>query len=115
MDSGCTHIGINKQLVKKEQIKTRPAEILFEVFNMDGSKNREVSRFAPLEVKINGHREQIDIAVIYLNGMNMFLGHDWLVKHNTEVNWDKRMIQFTRCSKTCRTKHQDIRFETRRL
>ena len=44
----------------------------------------------------------------------MFLGHDWLVKHNLEVNWDKKTIQFTRCPNTCKTKHQDIMFKTRR-
>ena len=46
----------------------------------------------PLEVEINEYKEQINVAVIDLNGMDMFLGHDWLVKHNPEVNWDKGMI-----------------------
>ena len=44
----------------------------------------------------------------------MFLGHDWLVKHNPEVNWNKVIIWFTRCPKTYRTKHQDIIFKTKR-
>ena len=47
-----------------------------------------------------------------LNGMDIFLGHNWLVKHNPEVNWEKDTIWFTRCSKTCRTKYQDITFKT---
>ena len=29
--------------------------------------------------------------------MNIFLGYDWLVKYNPEVNWNKEIIQFTRC------------------
>ena len=29
----------------------------------------------------------------------MFLGYDWLVKYNLEVNWNKGIIQFTRCLK----------------
>ena len=45
----------------------------------------------------------------------MFLRHDWLVKHNLEVNWDKETIQFIRCPKICRTKHQDITFKTKRV
>jgi len=64
----------------------------------------------PLEVEINRHKEQIDTAVIDLNSMDMFLGYDWLVKHNLEVNWSTGTIQFTRCPKTCRTRHQDISF-----
>jgi len=48
------------------------------VFNVDGTKNREVIRMAPLRIRINGHKEQLEAAVTDLNGMNMFLGHDWL-------------------------------------
>jgi len=39
-----------------------------------------------LEVEINKYKKQIDVAVMNLNSMNMFLGYDWLVKHNPEVN-----------------------------
>jgi len=37
-------------------------------------------------VEINGHKEQIDAVVMDLNGTDMFLGYDWLVKHNPEVD-----------------------------
>ena len=43
-----------------------------------------------------------------------FLGYDWLVKHNPEVNWKNSTIQFTRCLGQCTMKHEDIRFNTRR-
>jgi len=39
-----------------------------------------------LEVEINGRKEQINVAVTDLNDIYMFLRHDWLVKHNPEVN-----------------------------
>ena len=82
----CIYIEIDKQLVKDKRIQTRPINFSFEVFNVDGTKNGEVTRVVPLEIKINRHKEQLEAAVIDLNGMNMFLGHDWLVKHNPEVN-----------------------------
>ena len=44
----------------------------------------------------------------------MFLSHNWLVKHNPEVNWKTGIIKFTRCPGSCTMKHQDIRFKTRR-
>ena len=44
----------------------------------------------------------------------MFLGHDWLVKHNSEVNWKNSTIRFTRCPGDCTMKYKDIRFKTRR-
>ena len=57
VDSGCIHMGINEQLVKEERIKMEPMDRSFKVFNADGTKNREVIRFASLEVKINGHKK----------------------------------------------------------
>jgi len=86
VDSGCTHTGINEQLVKDKQIQTKKIDFSFEVFNADGTKNGEVTKVAPLEVKINGHKETLEAAVTDLDGMDMFLGHDWLVKHNPEIN-----------------------------
>ena len=86
VDSECTHTGINKQLVKDKKILTKPIGFSFKVFNADSTKNREVTKVAPLEIKIDRHTEQLEAAVTDLDGMDMFLGHDWLVKHNPEVN-----------------------------
>jgi len=92
-------------LVKDKRIQTKPINFSFEVFNADRTKNGEVTKMAPLEVKINRHKEQLKAAVTDLNGTDMFLGHDWLVKHNLEVNWKNGMIKFTRCPRSCRMKH----------
>ena len=110
MDSGCTQTGINKQLVKKEQIKTEPVDKIFEVFNADGTRNKTVTQRALLEIEINRHKERIDAAVMDLNGTNIFLEYDWLVKHNPEIDWNKGTIQFTQCPRTYRTSYQDISF-----
>jgi len=56
----------------------------------------------------------LEAAVTDLNGTVMFLGHDWLVKHNLEVNWKNGTIRFTRCPESYTMKHKDIRFKTRR-
>jgi len=56
----------------------------------------------------------LEAAVTDLNRTVMFLGHDWLVKHNLEVNWKNGTIRFTRCPESCTMKHKDIRFKTRR-
>ena len=68
-----------------------------------------------LEVEINRYKKQINAAVTDLNSIDIFLEHDWLVKHNPEVNWDKSMIQFTRCPRIYRTIHHNIIFKTRRV
>lgn len=76
MDSECTHVRINKKLVKDEKIKIEPINILFKVFNANGTKNGEVMRFAPLKVEVNRHKKRINAAVIDLNGIDMFLEYD---------------------------------------
>ena len=105
VNSGCIHMGIDKQLVKEKRIQTKPINFSFKVFNTDGIKNREVTKVVPLEIEINGHKEQLEAAVTDLNRTDMFLGHDWLVNHNLEVNWKNRTIKFTRCPGSCRMKH----------
>jgi len=108
VDSRCTHTGIDKQLVKDRKIQTKKIDFFFEVFNADGTKNGEVIKVAPLEVEINRHKEILKVAVTDLDGTDMFLGYDWLVKHNPEVNWKNGTIKFTRCPGNCTMTYKDI-------
>jgi len=105
VNSECTHIGIDEQLVKNKRIQTKLINFSFEVFNVDGTKNGEITRVASLEIEINEHKEQLEATITDLNSMDMFLGHDWLVKYNSEVNWKNKTIQFTRCPGSCKMKH----------
>ena len=57
VDSEYTHMGINKQLVKNKRIQIKLINFSFEVFNIDRTKNREVTKMAPLEIKIDSHKE----------------------------------------------------------
>ena len=92
VNSGCTHIGIDEQLVKDKKIPTKHINFSFKVFNADSTKNGEVTKVTPLEIEINGHIEQLEAVVTDLNRTDMFLGYDWLVKHNPEVNWKNSTI-----------------------
>jgi len=76
VDSGCTHTGIDKQLVKEKRIQTKLINFSFEVFNTNRTKNGEMIRVVPLEIEINGYKEQLEAAVTDLNRTDMFLGHD---------------------------------------
>jgi len=114
VNSGCTYTGINEQLVKDKRIQTKLINFSFEVFNTDGTKNREVTKVAPLEIEINGHKKTLEVAVMDLDGTDMFLGHDWLVKHNPEVNWKNGTIKFTRCPENCTMNYKDIQFKSRK-
>ena len=112
VDLGCTYT-IYKQLVKEEQIKTKPMDRSFKIFNADKTKNEEVTRFVLLELEINGHMKKINIVVTELSGIDIFSGYDQLVKHNPEVDQDKETIWFTRCPREYRTQHQNISFTSK--
>ena len=101
--------------MKEKQIKTELINRLFKVFNIDGTKNEEVMRFVPLKLKIN--KQKTDTVVIDLNSTDIFLGYNWLVKYNLEVNQNKEIIQFMRYSREYKTQHQNIIFtsKTRRI
>ena len=113
VDSGCTHTRIDEQLVKEKRFQTKKIDFSFKVFNADRTKNGEVTKVVPLEIEINGHKEKLEAAVMNLDGTDMFLGHDWLVKHNPEVNWKNGTIKFTRCPGNCTMMHKDIQFNSR--
>ena len=63
-----------------------PIDRSFKVFNVNGTKNREATWFALLEVEINRYKEHINATVMDLYGIDMFLEYNWLVKYNLEVN-----------------------------
>ena len=113
VDSGCIHTGIDKQLVKDKKIQMKSIDFSFEVFNTDRTKNGKVTKVAPLEIEINGHKETLEAAITDLDGTDMFLGHNWLVKHNLEVNWRNKTIKFTRCPGNCTMAYKDIQFNSR--
>ena len=105
VDSGCTYTGIDKQLVKNKRIQTRPINFFFGVYNANRTKNGDVTKVALLEIKINRHKEYIEAVVTNLNSTDIFLGHNWLVKHNLKMNWKKGKIQFIRCPGSYRMKY----------
>ena len=44
VDSRYTYMGIDEQLVKEEKIKTKLADILFEIFNADNENGTKIEK-----------------------------------------------------------------------
>ena len=55
----------------------------------------------PITLEAGGHTEQINAVVSGIMETDVFLGYDWLEKHNPEIDWKKGTINFTRCPKDC--------------
>lgn len=116
IDSGCTHTCIAKRTVIRENLPMKKLKHPYNVFNADGTINKDgkVSETVDLEVEVGGHKENVEARVVQLEDWaEMFMGYDWLVQHNPEINWQDGTIRFTRCPTECAIPHQDIRFEPR--
>ena len=50
----------------------RPINFSFEVFNVDGTKNGEITKVVSLEIEINRYKEQLEAVVTDLNSIDMF-------------------------------------------
>jgi len=88
IDSGCTNTTIARKTVEEKEIPTKSLPKPFNVYNSDRSRNgkQTIREFVPLEINSNGHIEQIDAVVSEIKETNLFLGNDWLVEHNPEVD-----------------------------
>ncbi len=69
------------------------------VYNADGTRNQggDITEFVELSMMIGEHRERIDLAVTNLGKKDIYLGHDWLKRHNPSVNWERGTIIFGHC------------------
>ncbi len=69
------------------------------VYNADGTRNQggSITRYAEILLKIGDHVERIDLAVTELSDRQIFLGHDWLARHNPIINWKTGGLTFARC------------------
>ncbi|KXN87130.1 hypothetical protein AN958_09173 [Leucoagaricus sp. SymC.cos] len=46
-----------------------------------------------------------------LDSADVFLGHDWLIHHNPEIDWKNSIIKFVRYSSSCEIPHYNICIE----
>ncbi len=74
------------------------------VYNANGTRNQggAITKYTEIHLKIRDHAEQIDLAITELGDRQIFLGHDWLARHNLFVNWKTGKLTFAwcRCRKT---------------
>ncbi|EGN95322.1 hypothetical protein SERLA73DRAFT_17679, partial [Serpula lacrymans var. lacrymans S7.3] len=64
------------------------------VYNVDGTLNRDgsIKEFVELLVEINNHAKRLQLAVTNLGTDRMFLGHEWLKKHNPTIDWNSSKL-----------------------
>ncbi|SJL18393.1 uncharacterized protein ARMOST_21981 [Armillaria ostoyae] len=99
IDSGCTSSAINRSFVQKHRLDTVKTAIPIIVYNADGSRNKDgdITEYVEVHLTIGNHEERIDLAVTNLGAKDLYLGHDWLKRHNPVINWETGTVIFGRC------------------
>ncbi|SJL17084.1 uncharacterized protein ARMOST_20626 [Armillaria ostoyae] len=99
VDSGCTSSAINRAFVQKHHLDTVKTAIPIIVYNADGSRNKggDITEYVEVRLTIGNHEERIDLAVTDLGAKDLYLGHDWLKRHNPVINWETGTVIFGRC------------------
>ncbi|KAL5482964.1 hypothetical protein ACEPAI_9559 [Sanghuangporus weigelae] len=103
IDSGCTGSCIDEGFVKRYGFPTQKYIRPRPVFNADSTSNegRLIMEYVVIRMIFGKHEEEIRLAVTLLASSNIFLGHDWLQKHNPEIDWKIGKINFTCCPDEC--------------
>jgi len=99
VNSGSSSLCISWKFVKENLIDTRPLPFPITCYNTDGSTNKDGSIMEVVEINmtIGDHQELIQLSVTNLGNHNLFLGYDWLQKHNPTINWKDSSINLQNC------------------
>ena len=114
LDSGCTRSSIDPTFVRINGLRTKPVEPPIPVRNGDGTINGYVKEYVEVEVGITDsdgtpHRELLELQVVKLSGLyNIFIGYDWLERHNPVIDWTQQRLVFARCPDTCNISDKEI-------
>ena len=96
LDSRCTGTTIDKRFAKEKGLKTYKLSVPIPVYNADRSINSagSIREFTIIKMRIGDHFKQIAMAMSNLNTHPIFLGYDWLKKHNPQIDWKAKTLQF---------------------
>jgi len=99
VDSGSSSSCISQKFVKENLIDIRLLLFPITYYNTDGSTNKDgsITKVVEMNMTISDHQELIQLLVTNLGNHNLFLGYDWLQKHNPTINWKYSSISLQNC------------------
>jgi hypothetical protein len=64
------------------------------IFNADGGQNKlgDIMGYVDLEMNLGDHKELMQLHATLLGQEWIFIGHNWLHKHNPNSNWETSEI-----------------------
>jgi len=103
LDSGATGCFIDSAFVKQKRWATRKLARRIPVYNIDGTANQigAIEEELDILMSFKGHTERITLLVTSLGSKIVVIGHNWLAKHNPEIDWATGNVQMLRCPPQC--------------
>lgn len=95
---------IEKGMIDHYGLKVTTLNQPIPVFNPDGGRNKlgDITGYVSLEMSIGDHKEIMWLHTTSLDQECIFIGQDWLWKHNPNINWKSSEVAMSQCSKkTC--------------
>ena len=105
LDSGATGCFIDKSWALDRHLCLSKLVKPVPVLNVDGTRNQEgdITHYVLLTVGIGKHSERLWCAVTCLGKVPLILGHDWLKKHNPDIDWTTGDVKLSRCPPECKS------------
>ena len=94
---------MSRKFVDKHQIPTTKLTRPIPIYNADGTLNKggKIEEYVEIQMIIQDHVERIQFAVSDLGEADVFIGYEWLKKHNPDVDWRASTLFFTCCPDEC--------------
>ena len=103
LDSGATGCFIDLSFVKQKRWVTRKLARRILVYNINSTTNQigAIKEELDILMSFKGHMECLTLLVTGLGTKMVVIGHNWLAKHNPEIDWTTGNIQMLRCPTQC--------------
>ena len=111
LDSGSTGCFVDKSWALDRCLRLSKLVKPVPVLNVNGTRNQEgdIMHYMLLTVGVGKHAEKLWCAVMCLGRVPLILSHDWLKKHNPNIDWMTGDVKLSRCPPKCKSL-MDTRF-----
>jgi len=104
IDSGCTSSCISRKFIQENRINTQKLPFPITCYNADGTinKSESITDVVNMNMMIGDYIKRIQFSVTNLGKRDVFLGHEWLQRHNPSIDWQSSKLYLDKYRYWCR-------------